>query len=63
MAQAISDENTNILSTDVRSEGPLCAGTFVLEVRNLRQLDKVIRSMSKVKGVHRVLRKGEVVSE
>jgi GTP pyrophosphokinase len=63
VAKAIADRDINILKTDMSSEGSLVRGTFRVLVKNLRQLDTVMNSMAKVKGVRGVVRKGEVVGE
>lgn len=60
VAKAISDEGANIVNADVRSGSPQSVGMFSLQVSSLRQLEGVIRSISKVKGVHKVARKGKV---
>jgi guanosine-3',5'-bis(diphosphate) 3'-pyrophosphohydrolase len=60
VAKAISDEGANIVNADVRSGSPQSVGMFSLQVISLEQLEGVIRSISKVKGVHRVARKGQV---
>jgi (p)ppGpp synthase/HD superfamily hydrolase len=60
VAKAISDENADIVNADVRSQGTHSVGTFSIQVRNLKQLDGVIKSIVGVKGVHMVARKGEV---
>ncbi len=62
VAKAISDEGANILNADVRSSRTSSVGTFSVQVHNLNELEGVIRSISKVKGVHRVARKGEVIA-
>jgi guanosine-3',5'-bis(diphosphate) 3'-pyrophosphohydrolase len=63
IAKVISDENANIVNADVRNRGSLCVGTFAVQVKNLKQLDRVIRAMARVEGVHNVSRKGEVVAD
>jgi GTP pyrophosphokinase len=63
LAKVISDENANIINADVRNSGSLCVGTFAVQVKNLKQLDGVIKAVGRVKGVHNVVRKGEVVAE
>jgi guanosine-3',5'-bis(diphosphate) 3'-pyrophosphohydrolase len=63
VAKAIADRDINILKTDMTSAGSLCRGVFTLQVKNLKQLDSVMKSMVKVKGVHKVTRKGEVAEE
>ena len=63
IAKAISDESADILSADVRSEGVMGVASFMVDVRNLHQLDRVVRSIRRIKGVHSVTRKGDVLSE
>jgi guanosine-3',5'-bis(diphosphate) 3'-pyrophosphohydrolase len=63
VAKAISDEGANILNADVRSSRASSVGMFSVQVHNLKELEGVIRSISKVKGVHRVTRKGEVIAQ
>ena len=63
IAKAISDENADILSADVRSEGVMGMASFLVEVHNLHQLDRVVKSLGRIKGVHNVTRKGDVISE
>ena len=60
VAKAISDAGANIVNADVRSGSPLSVGIFALQVISLEQLKGVIKAISKVKGVHKVARKGEV---
>jgi GTP pyrophosphokinase len=63
IAKAISDENANILSADVRSEGVMGVASFMVDVHNVGQLDRVVKSISRIKGVHSVTRKGDVFGE
>ncbi len=63
IAKAISDEDANILSADVRSEGVMGVASFMVDVHNVHQLDRVVRSINRIKGVHTVTRKGDVLSE
>lgn len=63
IARAISDESADILSADVRSEGVMGIASFLVDVRNLHQLDRVVKSVHRIKGVHSVTRKGDVISE
>ncbi len=63
IAKAISDENADILSADVRSEGVMGMASFLVDVRNLHQLDRVVKSIGRIKGVHNVTRKGDAFSE
>jgi len=63
IAKAISDENADILSADVRSEGVMGVASFVVDVHNLNQLGRVVKSIGRIKGVHSVTRKGDASSE
>jgi len=63
IAKAISDENADILNADVRSEGVMGMASFLVEVHNLRQLGRLVKSIGKIKGVHSVTRKGDVIGE
>lgn len=58
IAKAISDEQANIMNVDMASRGAVVEGTFVVEVKNLRQLHSVIKAISKIRGVRGVARKG-----
>jgi GTP pyrophosphokinase len=51
IAKAISATETNIRRSDVKSVEGQAKGRFVVEVRNLRHLEKVIRAVSRVKSV------------
>ena len=63
IAQTISDEQANIIKSDMTSHGPLCSGVFVLEVKNVQHLAGVLKALLKVKGVREVSRRGEAVGE
>jgi GTP pyrophosphokinase len=54
IAKAISDSETEIRQTDLASEGRRVRGKFVVEVRNLEHLEKVMKAISGVKGVAKV---------
>jgi guanosine-3',5'-bis(diphosphate) 3'-pyrophosphohydrolase len=56
IAKAISETETNIRRSDVKSSGSKAEGRFVVEVRNLRHLNKVMKAISRVKNVIRVER-------
>jgi len=58
IAKAISDEKANIKNVDMASRGPVVDGTFIVEVKNLRQLHSILKSISKIRGVRDVARKG-----
>jgi GTP pyrophosphokinase len=63
IAKAISDESADILSADVRSQGVMGVASFMVDVHNLHQLDRVVKSINRIKGVHSVTRKGDVLSD
>jgi guanosine-3',5'-bis(diphosphate) 3'-pyrophosphohydrolase len=63
VAKSISDEDIDIVNADVGLRNGVPGGTFTLRVKNLKQLGQVMRAMASVKGVHRVVRKGEIDGE
>jgi guanosine-3',5'-bis(diphosphate) 3'-pyrophosphohydrolase len=63
VAKAISDENIDIVNADVGHWQGVPGGTFTLRVKNLKQLNKVMRSMAGVRGVKRVSRKVDARGE
>jgi guanosine-3',5'-bis(diphosphate) 3'-pyrophosphohydrolase len=63
VAKAISDESIDIVNADVGTRDGVPQGVFTVQVKNLKQLDKVISTTAKVKGVHRVVRRGDASGE
>jgi guanosine-3',5'-bis(diphosphate) 3'-pyrophosphohydrolase len=63
IAQAISDEQANIIKSDMTSHGPLCSGVFVLEIKNVNHLGAVLKALAKIKGVREVSRRGRAGGE
>jgi guanosine-3',5'-bis(diphosphate) 3'-pyrophosphohydrolase len=61
VAKAISDESIDIVNADVGFHNGVPSGTFTVRVRNLKQLSEVMKSVAGVKGVHRVVRRGDPV--
>jgi len=51
LTQAISDEETNIRSAAVNGDRSTGMGEFVIDVRNLRHLNRVIASVRRIPGV------------
>ena len=51
IARAITDTGTNISNADIRSTDGGMSGEFSVEVKNLAHLEKVKRSITRVKGV------------
>ncbi|MFH1313201.1 MAG: bifunctional (p)ppGpp synthetase/guanosine-3',5'-bis(diphosphate) 3'-pyrophosphohydrolase [Candidatus Eisenbacteria bacterium] len=62
VAKAIGDESADIVNADVKRQGAHAVGTFALQVKNLTQLNGIIKSIAGVKGVYKIARKGEVTS-
>ncbi len=57
VAAAVAETSTNIASAQIGKNGLEAEGTFIVEVKDLDQLRKVISSMRKVKGIYQVERK------
>jgi len=51
LSNVISLSHTNISSGDFTSEDDLAKVTFVVEVKNLNKLEKILKSLGKVRGV------------
>ncbi len=56
VARAVSATDTNIRTADMGTEADQVNGTFYVEVRNLRHLERVIKAVKEVKGVTAVER-------
>lgn len=56
VSEAIASSDTNIISMDMKSEDSFVHGKFLIEVRNLQHLTRVINKIDKVKGVVRIER-------
>ncbi len=56
IGRAISASNTNIQAANMSAHGGNADGQFIIEIRNLQHLQKVIKSLERVKGVERVER-------
>jgi GTP pyrophosphokinase len=56
VAKAVSATDTNIRTADMGAEASRARGTFYVEVRNLRHLERVIKAIKEVKGVTEVER-------
>ena len=64
MAEAVTSTGTNIKSVDMRSgDGGGVSGSILVEVENLAHLQKVIRTIRKVKGITDVARRERHASE
>ena len=54
IGQVISSEGTNIRSGEFTSENDLARATFLVEVRNLNNFQRILRSVSRIDGVQKV---------
>ena len=63
VAKAISDSDIDIVNADVGTRNGVPRGVFTVQVKNLKQLDKVVSAMNRVRGVHKVVRRGDVFGE
>lgn len=51
VAQAISNNNVNIMNIDIKSKDKLAIGKIIIEVKNLPHLTRLLNAVSKVKGI------------
>ncbi len=56
LSNVLSVTNTNIASGDFDAENDLARVTLVVEVRNLNNLEKIIKALGKVRGVQKIER-------
>ncbi len=56
LSNVLSLTNTNIASGEFASENELARVTLVVEVRNLNNLEKIIKALGKVRGVQKIER-------
>jgi GTP pyrophosphokinase len=56
LANSISNTKTNIKRADIESFGSEARGVFIVEVQNVKHLQRVIRAVRKVRGVLDVVR-------
>jgi len=59
ITSVISGANINITSVDMKVKDVLSTGYFIVQVNNLKQLDRVINKVSKIPGVDGVERTGK----
>ena len=58
LTECISGLNINITSLDLKVIHGLAKMMFIIQVRNLRQLDRVIKKVSHIKGIDSIERVG-----
>ena len=63
LAQAVSETGTDIRSLELKSTDGRVAGAALVEVENLAHLEKIIKAVRRVKGVHEVARRERISSE
>jgi GTP pyrophosphokinase len=51
IAQAIANNNVNILNLDIKSKDKLAIGKIIVEVKNLPHLTRLINAINKIKGM------------
>jgi GTP pyrophosphokinase len=51
ITEAIADADTNIRGAEIKPSEPPTCGTLLLEVKNLKHLDRTIKKIKRVKGV------------
>ena len=59
ITEVISSSNINITSVDMKVKDVLSTGYFIVQVNNLKQLERVINKVSKIPGVDGVERTGK----
>jgi len=59
ITEVISGANINITSVEMKVKDVLSTGYFIVQVNNLKQLDRVINKVSKIPGVDAVKRTGK----
>ncbi len=63
IAKAIADTNTNIQHADIRGSEEGMTGEFVVEVRDLAHLQKVLSSIRRIRGVLEVSRRESIAEQ
>ena len=57
VANVLTKMETNIKSLEIRSDAGEAHGSFIIDVKNLNQLQKIIKTIERLKGVRLVGRK------
>ncbi|MDQ3515714.1 MAG: hypothetical protein M3403_02925, partial [Gemmatimonadota bacterium] len=63
VAAAVSATGTDIRSFDMRTEDGKVTGAIIVDVEDLAQLQKILRSARRVKGITEIARRERVSSE
>ena len=56
MTEALSKLNVNMTSVDIKVQDTVATAIFVLQVKNLKEFDRIVRNISKVKSIDLVER-------
>ena len=58
LSECIGGQNINIVSVDIKVNGAVATAFFIVQIKNKRQLDRLIKKLSFVKSVDKVERVG-----
>jgi len=58
LSECIGGQNININSVDIKVNGAIATAYFIVQIKNKRQLDRLIKKLSFVKNVDNVERVG-----
>ena len=58
LSECIGDQNINISSVDIKVNGAIATAYFIVQIKNKRQLNRLIKKISYVKNVDNVERVG-----
>jgi (p)ppGpp synthase/HD superfamily hydrolase len=56
MTESISKLNINLTSVDIKVKEAIATAIFILQVNNVKQLDRVVRKMGQIKNIDSVER-------
>ena len=56
MTETISKLNINITSVDIKVKDSVASARLIVQVSNLKQLDRVLRKVSEVKSIDKISR-------
>ena len=56
ITETISKLNINMTSVDIKVQDTIATAIFVLQVKNLKEFDRIVRNISKVKSIDSVER-------
>ena len=58
ITEVISGSNINIASVDMKVKDALSTAFFIIQINNIKQLDRIIKKVIKIPGVENVERTG-----